>query len=262
MNYNLMQDKLFEFSRKETLVYKFLQTCAYLCETNEEEVSFLNFPSKEDCEAALEDKCLNVRCLIENHEHSTPDYIFDLEKEVSVILFFREELIRTMSEELDWNMGLSGYESDNYPLKHTIETELKDIEIDEESSFLRNVYVNICSKNNIMKTFTSTMFLNGMTSREYINEFDYEVLTDYIPEMIILYYWINKFNETQDVYYIKKIDGTSDLDMYVDEEVSENTVRDYIGDFIEKTIINNSTFIRQMMTSMINNGREQNKLRK
>ncbi len=106
------------------------------------------------------------------------------------------------------------------------------------------------------------MFLNGMTSREYINEFDYEVLTDYIPEMIILYYWINKFNETQDVYYIKKIDGTSDLDMYVDEEVSENTVRDYIGDFIEKTIINNSTFIRQMMTSMINNGREQNKLRK
>ncbi len=262
MNYNLMQDKLFEFSRKETLVYKFLQTCAYLFETDEEEVSFLNFPSKEDCEAVLEDRCLNVRYLIENEKYTTPKYLFDLEKEVSLILFFREELIRTMSEELDWHMGLSGYESDNYPLRNTIENELKDIEIDVEISFLRNVYVNICSKNNIMKIFTSTMFLNGMTSREYINEFDYEVLTDYIPEMIILYYWINKFNETQDVEYIKKIDGTTDLDMEVDEEISESIVRDYIGDFIEKTIVNNSKFIRQMMVSMIDNGREQNRLRK
>ena len=50
--------------------------------------------------------------------------------------------------------------------------------------------------------------------------------------------------------------------MEIDEEISESVVRDYIGDFIEKTIVNNSKFIRQMMVSMIDNGREQNRLRK
>ena len=261
-NYNLAQDRLFDFSKKETLIYRFLQTCAYFANIDEDGKSFLDFPNQQECDSILEDRCMHVRYLIDNEENSTPNYLFDLDVEVSLILFFREELIREMADELDWNMGISGYESEYFPLKSNLEKDLKEIVVNEELSFLKNVYMNICSKNEIMKIFTSTMFLNGMTNREFIDDFDYETLTDYIPEMIYLYYWINMFNETQDTNCLKEIDGTIDLDIDVDCELNENTIRDYIGDFVEKTIVNNSKFIKQLMVSMIENGREQNRLRK
>jgi len=252
---NEIEQKLFNISRKETVVYRFLQIISYGFMVSDESLGFTSVPDKDYVLNELEKLISTVSGLIKEGNHVSPNTMFNTNTGVGKLLLMREEMIRELLYELTSQFGTQG--SDD-TIKELMFKEMKDIKIYEGKSFLRNVYLNMASKNNIMKFMTGTLFLSSAIESPFFGDITYTDIMDALPKTLKLVYITEQVKEGDFALMLnlKKID----LDDEVDEEITESNIRDFIENMIESLRDVNTTFTKSSVETLISSGRNQSKL--
>ena len=108
-----------------------------------------------------------------------------------------------------------------------------------------------------MKLMAGSCFLNNSVNETDISKLKFETITDTVPRSIMSYYCSEQFRETRDVKYLDMLNkDEEDLEILVDEELTEANIRDFIEMMIESVRVINSMYIKSMTVSMIFQGRK------
>ena len=108
-----------------------------------------------------------------------------------------------------------------------------------------------------MKLMAGSCFLNNSVNETDISKLKFETITDTVPRSIMYYYCAEQFRETRDVKYLDMLNkDEEDLEILVDEELTEANIRDFIEMMIESVRVINSMYIKSMTVSMIFQGRK------
>lgn len=250
-----VKQKLFNISLKERLVYKLLQVLTYTIKTSSDSSGFTQMPSREEVEEELMSLIDIVSNTIKEDRYISPRGVFDTRKEMELLLLMREEMLREIMFEISFQIGSEGFYGDQ---PEVVSKEILETRVDDKKGFLRNVYINISSKNNLMKFLTGTMFMCNAIEKDEIFNVDFEEIVDSVPGILLMVYSTEKFKETGEYSYLKSFsEDDVDLDAEVDEDNTEENVRDFIENLVENIKDTNSKYIKNMASSLIMQGRSQ-----
>ncbi len=245
-------DQLIELSKKDLIISKFIELICYFEKNKNDLNGFTDMPSEEEVEDTLINKVIYVNSCLQNNQFFTEEGLFDLNTELGKVLFLREELLKEICYLICIYYGV-GVDGKNNGINEKIERDLLTIKINNDKTFLQNVYNNIIIKNNIMKFFVGTIFISHEKRDVNISDLDYDFIVEQIPQFIKMVY-SGQFIKTNGSKFGQEYIEV-ELDSIVEEEIDELNIRNFISLMVDDLRATNHEFCQKIISEMIIVGR-------
>lgn len=244
IDFDCVFDDLIEICKVDMIIGRFIQVYSFYKKIEVRGYGFDKTPTEQEIEDDLEEMIIFVISEIKSGIFSTEMNIFNLETDRGKILFLKEEILKELCFVICVCYGNSSTEDG---VNQEIERELIKISINEDMSFLENVYANVISKKHLMNLVTPTLFLSNFIQDDKISEIDYDLIVEAVPSMIRVIFETNVSIRANDNF------SSFEVDEY--EDVSEENVRNFISFMVDEIRTTNTDFCQELTSGLIAIGR-------